>query len=55
LEDFVLQKLKVGRPRDFEDAVSVIERFRERLDRRYLERWAGRLGVLAELDYVMGL
>ncbi len=25
-EDFILQKLKVGRPRDFEDALSVLER-----------------------------
>lgn len=55
LEDFILQKLKVGRPRDFEDAVSVVERFRERLDRSYLGRWAGRLGVHAELNYVMRL
>jgi hypothetical protein len=29
LEDFIVQKIKVGRPRDFEDAVSVVERFRE--------------------------
>jgi hypothetical protein len=55
LEDFILQKLKVGRPRDFEDALSVVERFREKLDRRYLGRWAGRLGVTGELDYVMRL
>lgn len=55
LEDFVLQKLKVGRPRDFEDALSVVERFREKLDRRYLGRWAVRLGVTAELDYIMRL
>jgi hypothetical protein len=55
LEDFILQKLKVGRPRDFEDALSVVERFREKLDRKYLARWAGRLGVTAELDYVMRL
>lgn len=55
LEDFILQKLKVGRPRDFEDALSVIERYRENLDRRYLGRWAVRLGVTAELDYVVRL
>ena len=55
LDDFILQKLKVGRPRDFEDALSVVERFREKLDRNYLERWASRLGVTAELDYVMRL
>jgi hypothetical protein len=54
-EDFILQKLKVGRPRDFEDALSVVERFREKLDRHYLGRWATRLGVTAELDYVMRL
>jgi len=55
LEDFILQKLKVGRPRDFEDALSVTERFREKLDRKYLGRWASRLGVAAELDYVLRL
>lgn len=55
LEDFILQKLKVGRPRDFEDALSVVERFRRKLDRRYLGRWAGRLRITAELNYVMRL
>jgi hypothetical protein len=28
-EDFIIQKLKVGRPRDFEDALSVLERSRK--------------------------
>ena len=55
LEDFILQKLKVGRPRDFEDALSVVERFREKLDLKYLERWADRLRVSAELRYVISL
>jgi hypothetical protein len=55
LEDFILQKLKVGRPRDFEDALSVVERFGGQLDRDYLGRWADRLRVAAELDYVMRL
>ena len=55
LEDFILQKVKVGRPRDFEDALSVIERFREKLDRKYLQKWAAQLGVTAELDHVMRL
>ncbi len=54
-EDFILQKLKVGRPRDFEDALSVVERLGEKLDRNYLREWAGRLGVAAELAYVMKL
>jgi hypothetical protein len=54
-EDFILQKLKVGRPRDFEDALSVLERCGEKLDRRYLKRWADRLGVAAELRYILSL
>jgi hypothetical protein len=52
-EDFILQKLKVGRPRDFEDALSVVERSGKKLDRKYLQTWAGRLGIAAELKYIM--
>lgn len=52
-EDFVLQKLKVGRPRDFEDAASIVERFYGRLDHEYLTYWARRLGVSEELHYLM--
>lgn len=54
-EDFILQKLKVGRPRDFEDALSVLERSGKTLDKRYLERWAGRIGVSGELNYILSL
>lgn len=54
-EDFILQKLKVGRPRDFEDAISVLERLGKTLDKRYLRRWAGRIGVSAELNYILSL
>jgi hypothetical protein len=54
-EDFILQKLKVGRPRDFEDALSVMERLGDELDRKYLGNWAQRLGVTAELDHIMEL
>jgi hypothetical protein len=39
-EDFIIQKLKVGRPRDFEDALSVLERSGKSLDKRCLQRWA---------------
>lgn len=53
-EDCILQKLKVGRPRDFEDAVSVVERRRKELDLTYLEHWARQLGVREELSYIMG-
>ena len=54
-EDFILQKLKVGRPRDFEDALSVLERSGKSLDKRYLARWASRIGVAAELKYILSL
>lgn len=53
-EDFVLQKVKVQRPRDFEDAVSVAERLQSTLDREYLDQWARQLGIMEELRYVMG-
>jgi len=46
--------LKVGRPRDFEDALSVLERSRKMLDFEYLKHWSGRLGLAVELDYVLG-
>ena len=54
-EDFIVQKLKVGRPRDFEDALAVLERSGKTLDKRYLGRWASRIGVSAELRYILSL
>ncbi len=51
-DDLVLQKLKVGRPRDFEDAVTVLERSQAEIDRAYLRRWVRRLGLTAELSYI---
>ncbi len=54
-EDFILQKLKVGRPRDFEDAVIVLERLAGKLCIPYLKRWASRLGISNELDYILSL
>ena len=54
-EDFIIQKLKVGRPRDFEDALSVLERSGKTLNKRYLQRWADRTGVSAELHYILSL
>jgi len=53
-EDLILQKLKVGRPRDVEDALSVLARSREMLDFKYLDRWAARLDLTAEWKYVLG-
>jgi hypothetical protein len=52
-EDFILQKLKVGRPRDFEDAMSVMERRGKELDHAYLEQWARKLRVREELNYLL--
>ncbi len=52
-DDLVLMKLKAGRPRDFEDVVSVLAAQGGVLDTAYLWDWAGRLGVGAELDYVL--
>lgn len=54
-EDFILQKLKVGRPRDFEDALAVLERSGKELNRGYLRRWASRIGVSGELNYILSL
>lgn len=51
-EDLILMKLKAGRPRDFEDVVSVLSRHRDKLDIGYLEDWAWRLRVYDELAYV---
>jgi hypothetical protein len=48
-EDFVLQKLNAGRPRDFDDAIPFTFH-REKLDHAYLNDWARRLGVREELD-----
>lgn len=48
-------KLKVGRDRDFDDALRVVERNRASLNRSYLLRWAGKLRIVDELDYVLGL
>ena len=52
-EDFILQKLKVGRPRDFEDAMSVMELRGKELDHAYLEQWARKLRVREELNYLL--
>jgi predicted nucleotidyltransferase len=43
-EDLILLKLKAGRPRDFEDVISVVLRQGEKLDMEYMKEWAKRLG-----------
>jgi hypothetical protein len=51
-EDLLLQKLKVGRPQDFSDAVGIVQRCSGKLDHRHLARWAMKLGITAELRHV---
>jgi hypothetical protein len=51
-EDLILQKLKVGRPRDFEDAATVLARQHRQIDLEYLYLWAERLGIVGELNYI---
>jgi len=51
-EDFVLQKIKAGRPRDFDDIIPFFTELREQLNHEYLNEWARRLGVREELDYL---
>lgn len=46
-------KVKAGRPRDFDDATSVLAAQRETLDGSYLSDWARRLGVEEELSYLL--
>jgi hypothetical protein len=46
-------KLKVGRDRDFDDAMRVVERNPASLNRSYLSRWARKLGIVEELSYVL--
>lgn len=52
-DDLILMKVKVGRPRDFEDATSILAAQRSAIDESYLSDWASRLGVEDELDYLL--
>lgn len=52
-EDLIVMKLKAGRPRDFEDVVSVLSQQRDSLDIPYMEDWAVRMRVYDELWYVL--
>lgn len=52
-EDLIVMKLKAGRPRDFEDSISVLVRQKGKLDDAYIADWAWRLGVYDELAYIL--
>jgi Nucleotidyltransferase of unknown function (DUF6036) len=50
-EDLLLMKLKAGRPRDFDDAVSIVE-LQKSLDRSYIRSWVRKLGLHDEAAYI---
>jgi hypothetical protein len=52
-EDLILMKLKVGRDRDFDDAMRIVEQNTADLNYHYLARWGRKLGVEEELTYVL--
>lgn len=52
-EDLILMKLKAGRDRDFDDATRVVEQNKNTLNYHYLSRWARKLGIVDELNYVL--
>ena len=52
-EDLLLQKLKVGRPQDFIDAAGIVQRMQGKLDLQYLNKWARKLNITAELSHVL--
>ncbi|MEN6452212.1 MAG: nucleotidyl transferase AbiEii/AbiGii toxin family protein [Thermoguttaceae bacterium] len=51
-EDLILNKLSAGRLIDLADAAALLQANRDNLDTEYLNRWAGELGVAAELAKV---
>ncbi len=53
-KNLIIMKLKVGRDRDFDDARRIISQHRRGLNRTYLRRWTGKLGITSEFAYVMG-
>ena len=52
-EDLIVLKLRAGRHTDFDDVTGIVERIGDTLDFRYLSRWARRLGIVEELNYVI--
>ena len=52
-DDLIIMKIKAGRPRDFEDAMSVLVAQRETIEEGYMVNWARRLGIADELSYLL--
>lgn len=53
-EDLILLKMKVGRDRDLSDCIGIFEAQKDRIDLKYLWRWAVRLRLVGEYHYVVG-
>ncbi|MBI2027875.1 MAG: hypothetical protein HYS98_08780 [Deltaproteobacteria bacterium] len=51
-EDSIIQKVKVGRPRDFEDAASIIKKHKKNLDLKYLREWGETLRISDKLNWL---
>lgn len=52
-EDLILMKLRVGRPRDFEDASALVLNCDKLIDRDYLSSQARQLGLGEELRFIL--
>lgn len=53
-EDLILLKMKAGRERDLEDCIGTFEAQKDRIDLKYLWRWAFRLRLVDQYYYVVG-
>lgn len=53
-EDLILLKMKAGRERDLEDCIGIFEAQKDRIDLKYLWRWALRLRLVDEYHYIVG-
>ena len=49
----LILKLRAGRHTDSDDVAGILERVGDALDLKYLSRWARRLGIIEELNYVI--
>ena len=51
-EDLITQKLKAGRGKDFDDALSIFIKQQKNIDFDYLRSWAKKLGTYEELNWL---
>jgi hypothetical protein len=54
VEDLLLMKLDANRPLDFDDAIAIKDAYGNRLDRGYLREIGARLGLLRQLENLLG-